>query len=426
MKAGPSTFERWLAVGLGAVLAWLVVSAWIPDQWPSNLAQAGIFVLVTAISVLVLFRRANATFRWILVPFLAAICWSPVQIWLGISVYEYATWTAALGWASYAGALWIALHVFVHADVVRQFRASAVVFGVVVAVEATLQKFASNGKVFWLISVRRPEGAMGPFLNYDHYAAFVELLLPIALWGAWKDRKRIFTWLCAAAVLYGSVIASASRAGSALATFEVLVILWTILRQKSTNRRSRVGFAAAAAALLVIATLTVGSSILVNRFAERDPLAFRRRTLLAAMRIIQARPWTGFGLGTWPTIYPAYSNYDEIVFVNHAHNDWAEWAGDGGIPFAVLMVLVALRAAWLCRRAPWGIGVVAVFVHSLVDFPLQRPAVMLWLVTILGCLESTRTPRKLSCDSCPGIRQGRVLKHAPHAVMWSITGRPDW
>jgi hypothetical protein len=109
----------------------------------------------------------------------------------------------------------------------------------------------------------------------------------------------------------------------------------------------------------------------------------------------------GFGLSTWPTIYPAYSEYDELAFVNHAHNDWAEWAGDGGIPFAALMGLVALRAVWLCPRAPWGIGIVTVFVHSLVDFPLQRPTVMLWLVTMLGCLESTRAERTSRSDSYP-------------------------
>lgn len=379
---------RWLAVALGAVLVWLAVTAWSADQWPTNLAQTGIFALVTAMAVLVLIGKMNATFRWILVPFLAAVVWGVFQIWLDISVYQYATWTAVLAWASYVGAFWIGLHAFVYSDVARKFRAAAVVFGVVLAVEATLQRFALNGKVPWLISAARPEAAMGPFLNYDHYAAFIEVILPIALWSAWDDRKPTATWLGAAAVLYGSVIASTSRAGSALVTLEVLVILLIVFRHKATNARSKAAFAVTTAGLLITATLIVGSGILMHRFAENDPLAFRRRTLEAAVRIIQARPWTGFGLGTWSTVYPAYSTYDELAFVNHAHNDWAEWAGDGGLPFAVLMALVALRAAWLCRRAPWGIGIISVFVHCLVDFPLQKPALMLWLVAILGCLES--------------------------------------
>jgi O-antigen ligase len=183
----------------------------------------------------------------------------------------------------------------------------------------------------------------------------------------------------------------------------MVIILWILFAHKTTDARTRAAFSIIAAGLLIIATLVVGSSILLNRFSEHDPLAFRRRALLVAMRIIQARPWTGFGLGTWSAIYPAYSDYDELAFVNHAHNDWAEWAGDGGIPFAALMGLVALRAVWLCRRAPWGIGIVSVVVHSLVDFPLQRPTVMLWLVTMLGCLESARTKERSRANSHPKL-----------------------
>src|SRR5690349_13997652 len=141
MKADSQTSARWLAAGLGFVLIWLVASVWSPDQWPWNLAQAAIFLLVTATSILVLSGKLNVTFQWILMPFLAAVCWGPVQIWLGVSVYKYATWTATLTWASYAGALWVALHLFSHVDIARKFRSAAVIFAVAVAVEATIQKF---------------------------------------------------------------------------------------------------------------------------------------------------------------------------------------------------------------------------------------------------------------------------------------------
>jgi hypothetical protein len=146
MKTDSLISARWLAVGLGVVLIWFVATVWSAAQWPWNLAQAAIFLLVTAISVLVLSGKFNAKFRWILVPFITAVCWGPVQIWLGISIYRYATWTAALAWASYAGALWIALNVFVHADIARKFRAAAVVFAVAVAVEAPSRSLRQTAK----------------------------------------------------------------------------------------------------------------------------------------------------------------------------------------------------------------------------------------------------------------------------------------
>ena len=182
------------------------------------------------------------------------------------------------------------------------------------------------------------------------------------------------------------------------------MLLFILYQGKQDDRRRALTFAITAAGLLIIAALVVGSQILLSRFAENDPLAFRKRMLTVALRIIRARPWTGFGFGTWSTIYPAYSDYDEIAFVNHAHNDWAEWAGDAGLPFAAFMALVALRAGWLCRRASWGIGIVSVFLHSFVDFPLQRPAVMTWLVALLGCLEM-EAMRFQAAAACPPTRR---------------------
>jgi O-antigen ligase len=55
------------------------------------------------------------------------------------------------------------------------------------------------------------------------------------------------------------------------------------------------------------------------------------------------KPWTGFGLGIWPTVYPANALYDDGTFVNEAHNDWLQWAVEGGVP---------LVAAMLARPAP--------------------------------------------------------------------------
>ncbi len=385
--------RRSLAAALGVILVWLVATAWDAEQWPSYLAQAAIFLTVGVIATVASIGKIDPPFRWTLIPFLAASCWAAFQSSSGVSIYPYATWTAALQWAMCAGVLWIAIYLFTDTDLPRQFRAAAVVFGVILALEATLQKSALNPR-----SATDAQTAMGPFLNYDHYAAFVELLLPIALWNAWRARTGVLIWLGAAAVLYGSVIASASRAGSALATLEAAIMLPFIFRHKTRDeRRKALTFALAGAALLVIATLVVGSQTLLNRFAENDPLAFRRRMLTVAVRIIRARPWTGFGFGTWSTIYPRYADYDELAFVNHAHNDWAEWAGDAGLPFTLVMALVAVRAAWLCRRAPWGIGIVSVFAHSLVDFPLQRPAVMAWLVGLLGCLEATQCQASVAC-----------------------------
>ena len=107
---------------------------------------------------------------------------------------------------------------------------------------------------------------------------------------------------------------------------------------------------------------------------------------ISSVAMLRDRPWMGFGLGTYQSAYPAYTLFDIGLTVNHAHDDWLEWAADGGIPLFLLMAFVALwsaRAAW---RSPWAVGIVAVFLHSAVDYPLHKPAICAWLFVLLGAL----------------------------------------
>jgi hypothetical protein len=80
--------------------------------------------------------------------------------------------------------------------------------------------------------------------------------------------------------------------------------------------------------------------------------------------------------------------------VNQAHNDWAQWAAEGGLPFLALLLAVA---AWSLRpalRSLWGVGIVSVFVHALVDYPMQqRPALAAYFFALLGVLAASEDGR---------------------------------
>ena len=130
----------------------------------------------------------------------------------------------------------------------------------------------------------------------------------------------------------------------------------------------------------------MGWQVTAEEFRDPEPYRVRRELLVSSLTMIAERPWSGFGLGTWPAAYPAYARFDNGVTANHAHNDWAEWAVEGGLPFFVLTVLLAI---WTLRPAAdslWGIGAPVVFVHSLVDYPLREPAIAALLFAIMGAL----------------------------------------
>jgi O-antigen ligase len=134
--------------------------------------------------------------------------------------------------------------------------------------------------------------------------------------------------------------------------------------------------------------------VLWNRLSRPDPYAGRREMLDSTLDMIRDRPWTGFGLGTWSTAYPRYARYDDGLSANHAHNDWAQWTAEGGFPFLALLVSIAVWSVRPALRSRWGIGVIAVFLHCLVDYPLQKPALAAFFFTLLAVLAcSAKEPK---------------------------------
>ena len=137
----------------------------------------------------------------------------------------------------------------------------------------------------------------------------------------------------------------------------------------SAWRRHRIGLAS----IFLTATLVavVGWEPLWNRFQEPDPYKGRRELAVSTLAMIRDRPLTGFGAGTWTLMYPAYAIFDPGAFANAAHNDWLQWAADGGIPFAGLFFALFCVSLVTCWRVHWAIGIPAVFIHCLVDFPIE-------------------------------------------------------
>jgi O-antigen ligase len=107
--------------------------------------------------------------------------------------------------------------------------------------------------------------------------------------------------------------------------------------------------------------------------------------------MVRDRPLAGFGLGTWSAAYPKYALYDDGTFVNQAHDDWAQWAVEGGVPlFLAMLSLVAMLAPGAVRLL-WGIGLMAVFVHAAVDYPFeQRPALAAFFFALMGVLAAEK------------------------------------
>ncbi|MEK7403999.1 MAG: O-antigen ligase family protein [Acidobacteriota bacterium] len=374
------------AVVLSVLLFFGILTVWVPQRWPVGVLQSGVFALAAAWALRAAIYARPVRTSLVLIPLAGAMLWALLQLALGWTVYRFATWTAVLDWATCLAVFWLALEILGTREVRHGFRKALLYFGFVLSVLSVVQYFTAPGKIFGLFPVDYHN--VGPFLNRDHYSTFVELVLPLALFEALRDRRKTLSHALMAGAMFASVIAGASRAGSILVTLEIGVMLFLGLSPRFASGRTMAGALSRVALFAVVFAAVVGWDVLWSRFQDPDPFRVRRELLQSSLAMVRERPWTGFGLGTWPTVYPAYAvtDFGPDLFGNHAHNDWAEWAAEGGLPFLLLLLSVAVWCARQAVRFPWGLGVVAAFCHCAVDFPMQRPALAALVFALMGAL----------------------------------------
>jgi len=140
---------------------------------------------------------------------------------------------------------------------------------------------------------------------------------------------------------------------------------------------------------VVVSAGVVGWEKLWERLQEPNPYSLRKDLVLSSISMARDRPLTGFGLGTWPEVYPGYARFDDGSFVNQAHNDWVQWVDEGGLPFLALMLAIAGWSVRPAVRSLWGVGILCVWIHGLLDYPMQqRPALATFFFALLGALSS--------------------------------------
>jgi len=271
-----------------------------------------------------------------------------------------------------------------------------VYFGFGLCVLATVQMFTSGGKIFWLFPSGYTDFVLGPFANRNQYAAFMETILPVALWQALRDPRRAAPNLAMAAAMLASVVAGASRAGSVMMCVEAAAVLIAARVLHLAPPRAVTRGLAIFGVMVVLFGAVVSWQPLRRRFWEADPYAGRRELAVSSMAMLRDRPLMGFGLGNWPRAYPRYALYDDGNYINQAHNDWLQWAVEGGLPFFLILLSLALIVLPAALRSLWGIGLLSVWIHCLVEYPLQqRPGVAAWFFVLLGLLAAERISARI-------------------------------
>ena len=378
---------------LAAILFLGILTMWVPARWALSAFQLALFALA-AVRII---QRRTLSVHPAAILLGAAVAWGLLQVSAGWTVDRFKTLNEVLNWTVNLTVFALALELSADRPRRDRFLTTVLWFGTALAAISMLTVFSSpSGIAFWIFNAGSDRPTLGPFVYYNQYAAFIEAVLPLALVRAILDPRRRVLYCVTAALLLASVVAGGSRMGTILCLLEVVVVPLVALSQRLISPRTTARVLLLSLATLVVLGAVAGWGLIWKRLQEEHPYALRQNFLLSSLEMIRERPLHGFGLGTWSEVYPGFARFDDGLFANQAHNDWAQWAAEGGIPFLLLLVGVAGVAIRPAFRSLWGLGLLSVFLHCAIDYPMQqRPALAAFFFALLGVLMAQGSPMGL-------------------------------
>jgi hypothetical protein len=295
----------------------------------------------------------------------------------------------------------------------------------------------------------------GTFVNPNHFAHYMALIAPLALYLAaiaWHGsaygaplKIRIARLVERRAPLFGAgvltavgcvaAILVAQSRGGLLAAGTGMLVVATVIAAKGRERAGATSFrrvamyafgsAAAGIVLVITLVLFLGPARTVARFrptaGEEVTFVGRRTGIESALGIWRRFPLFGSGLGTLADVVSMTQQRDLSKLYNRAHNDYAEIAATTGT-LGAIVALVAIAGGYVTllraavrrtRDASWNrrafqlaalTSITVALVHALFDFNFFIPANAATLAAIAGAavplrVVTGRSERAAASDS---------------------------
>jgi len=426
----PTILDSVLVLGLLLLLAFGVLAIGAVDEWSTFAFESGAGALFLVWAGKQFFSGGvRLSKNPLYLPALVFFVLILAQIALRASAYSYVTKYEALQYVSYGIALLIASECVSGEYARKQFALGLMVFGALYAFFALAQQLSPNGKIFWFYTPRFHGSIYGSYVNHDHYAGLMEMLVPIPLvismGHLFSGGKRALVAFCAV-LMASTIFLSGSRGG--MIAFVLQIVLFaalTLVRRK--NPRAALGLVAVC--LLVFSFLVfLGKGQVLGRLGDLGP-GIRWEITKDCLKMFSHRPVWGWGLGTFPTVYPSYRSFYTNLFVNEAHNDYAQVLVETGLLGFALMLwfLITLYRRGLSNSRHWELkwdgavslaallGCTGILFHSFVDFNMQIPAnaALFYVLCALAASElSSQSSRSTRTRAAEAEEIGELLRGA--------------
>jgi len=355
-----------------------------------------------------------------------------------ISINPSLTLYAIVRWAAY-GCIFLGLFWYARRpDYARRIVAAVAAASVVYAAYGLVVYFSGSETILWY---RRPhyQGVLtGVFVNRNNFGAYAGIGLTcciVLLHWRWRDGVARtggnYGWapalgqllvlpnaslLIGCLVLATALLLTQSRASVATTMVGLFVFALCVFSKRGVTRL-------AAAAIVLLAVVASGfvvqlsASATMTRIATAlDDLAPRVQVYELSLAAVADRPIVGFGLGTFEDVFRLYRTPAFPDRFGKAHNSYLELAVELGLPATLLFMFTLAVLVHHCLRGVvvrrWDVAfpalglalTVQMGLHSLVDFPLQLPAVAATYAALLATAVAQSRSRS---EGLPAM-EGRV------------------
>lgn len=342
-----------------------------------------------------------------------------------ISAAPYQTVSHLLALVTYLTAFYLVLAICADHRARKRLALALLAIGLFEAFYGLVQYLTGWQQIFFYPKKFYLEDATGTYINRNHFAGMLEMILPfaviLALQHLWRLRQRITAetadtrklassaefpfllfWIFIAALFFSALVSSHSRMGILSAVVSLISVL-TLVGSSTLSTRGRVAVGALFLMSTVGLAVWVGSEPAIARFETlnaqysrpgQDRLSIWRDTL----QLIRRHPILGSGFGSFATVYPFVQTAFLNNVVDHAHCDYLEVAAELGLPGGMVVfgsIFWVLGVTY--RRCKNGAAdydksislacfgsILAILLHSLADFNLYIPANALIFVIILA------------------------------------------
>ncbi len=406
----------------GAALIWGIWRHGATETW--ELYRLFLLTAVGALIIAWTFPNSSLQRQKRLLPLLVVGCFLCIQISLQPTLEGRGFVLAGLGWI----ALFLS---FAIASQGRESRRALLFFLILVGgseaiygLAQALSEPTSAGGAYRLY------GASGTFINRNHFAGMLNMLLPLALGALYitfhrrhagrSPRSETYAWtwvmFLSCSFMGLAVLLSLSRGGvlTLIATLAFMASILALRRKASARKRlSRLALWLLPLTILGLG-LAAGLDTLSERFAFSQKSWEGRAPIYAdSLQLIRDNAAFGVGPGMYRWRFRPYQTINPENRYDHAHNDYLETTADWGIPVAAMIwgfilwrfyrvfrTLFETRSIFRQGLALGCLGAMfSILLHSLVDFNLQIPTNLMIFCMILGLAWSLESPHRVSRQS---------------------------